>query len=187
MAGEPQRAEHESAWHVYVVRCVDGTLYTGIATDVERRFAAGATGRTVARANCYLADQLIGALYDYVSGVLYPSHNPSEGERLAVVAVGGYGRGELAPHSDLDLLFLQPYKTTPRSEQVIEAILYFLWDLGFKVGQATRSVQDCLRQAKADMNSIWQPNETGRNLIFEVLADNGLSPDCEGCNWESES
>ena len=119
--------------------------------EVERRFAEGATGRTVSRANCYLADQLIGVLYDYVASALYPSHNPSEGERLALIAVGGYGRGELAPYSDLDLLFLQPYKTTPRSEQVVEAILYFLWDLGFKVGQATRSVQDCLRQAKADM------------------------------------
>jgi [protein-PII] uridylyltransferase len=70
---------------------------------------------------------------------------------LAVVAVGGYGRGELAPHSDVDLLFLLPYKITPRSEQVIESLLYFLWDLGFKVGHATRSVDDCLRQAGADV------------------------------------
>jgi [protein-PII] uridylyltransferase len=70
---------------------------------------------------------------------------------LSLVAVGGYGRGELAPQSDIDLLFLLPYKLTPRSEQVVEEILYFLWDLGFKVGNATRSIDDCLRQSKTDL------------------------------------
>ena len=79
------------------------------------------------------------------------SPNPTAGERLALVAVGGYGRGELAPYSDIDLLFLLPYKQTPHTEQVVELLLYLLWDLGLKIGQATRSVEECLRQAKSDL------------------------------------
>src|SRR6202030_601556 len=82
---------------------------------------------------------------------IYPIANPTAGERLAIVAVGGYGRGELAPASDIDLLFLLPYKQTPHTEQVIEYLLYALWDLGLKTGNATRSVEECLRQAKADL------------------------------------
>ena len=70
---------------------------------------------------------------------------------MAMVATGGYGRGLLAPGSDIDLLFLLPYKQTAWGESVAEAILYCLWDLGLKVGHATRSVDECIRQAKADM------------------------------------
>ena len=70
---------------------------------------------------------------------------------MAVVATGGYGRGLLAPGSDIDLLFLLPYKQTAWGESIAEAILYCLWDIGLKVGHATRSVDECIRQAKADM------------------------------------
>jgi [protein-PII] uridylyltransferase len=70
---------------------------------------------------------------------------------MAVVAVGGYGRGLLSPGSDIDLLFLLPYKQTAWGESVAEAILYPLWDMGLKVGHATRSVDECIRQARADM------------------------------------
>jgi [protein-PII] uridylyltransferase len=70
---------------------------------------------------------------------------------VAIVATGGYGRGILAPGSDIDLLFLLPYKQTAWSEQIAEAILYSLWDMGLKVGHATRTVQECIRQSKADM------------------------------------
>ena len=72
-------------------------------------------------------------------------------ERMAVIATGGYGRGLLAPGSDIDLLFLLPYKQTARGESVAEALLYCLWDMGQKVGHATRSVEECIRRAKADM------------------------------------
>lgn len=70
---------------------------------------------------------------------------------MSVVAVGGYGRGTLAPGSDVDLLFLLPYKQTPWGEQIVEYILYMLWDLGLKVGHATRNVEECLRLSKSDM------------------------------------
>ena len=84
-------------------------------------------------------------------GISIRRDNPSEAERMAIVATGGYGRGLLAPGSDIDLLFLLPYKQTAWGESVAEAILYCLWDLGLKVGHATRSVDECIRQAKADM------------------------------------
>ena len=71
--------------------------------------------------------------------------NPSDAERMAIVATGGYGRGLLAPGSDIDLLFLLPYKQTPWGESVAEYMLYLLWDLGFKVGHATRTVDQCLQ------------------------------------------
>jgi [protein-PII] uridylyltransferase len=95
-------------------------------------------------------DRTVRVIYDAVVFHLYRADNPSSGERLAVVATGGYGRGTLAPGSDVDLLFLLPYKQTAWSESVVEAMLYVLWDLKLKVGHATRSVQDCIREA-ADM------------------------------------
>jgi [protein-PII] uridylyltransferase len=119
--------------------------------EIRRRFEKSGEGAVVMREQCFLMDQLIRALYDLVTGEIYPLPNPTSGERLAIVAVGGYGRGELAPHSDIDLLFLVPYKRTPHTEQVVEYLLYLLWDLGLKIGHATRSVEECLRQAKSDL------------------------------------
>ncbi len=107
-------------------------------------------GRRCAERLCRMEDQIISILFDSARK-LYPSQNPSEAERMAVVATGGYGRGLQAPGSDIDLLFLLPYKQTAWGESVAEAILYCLWDTGLKVGHATRSVDECIRQAKADM------------------------------------
>jgi [protein-PII] uridylyltransferase len=119
--------------------------------EIRRRFEGDDDGRAAVAATCFLMDQLIRGLHEFAAGAVYPLANPSAAERLALVAVGGYGRGELAPHSDIDILFLLPYKLTPHGEQVVEYLLYHLWDLGLKIGHATRSVDDCLRQAKADM------------------------------------
>jgi len=126
------------------------TLTTGHA-EIRRRFEATGDGSAVMREQCFLIDQMIRALFDLVTGDIYPLPNPTSGERLAIIAVGGYGRGELAPYSDIDLLFLLPYKRTPHTEQVVEYLLYLLWDLGLKIGQATRSVEECLRLAKSDL------------------------------------
>ncbi|HKS89445.1 MAG TPA: [protein-PII] uridylyltransferase [Stellaceae bacterium] len=119
--------------------------------EIRRRFEAGGTAVRAVHEQCFLVDQLIRVVYDLIAERVYPLANPTAGERLAIVAVGGYGRGELAPFSDIDLLFLLPYKQTPHTEQVIEFLLYLLWDLGLKVGQATRSVAECLRYAKDDL------------------------------------
>ena len=125
-------------------------LTTGHA-EIRRRFEATGDGSSVMREQSFLMDQLIRVLFDLVTGEIYPLPNPTSGERLAIIAVGGYGRGELAPYSDIDLLFLLPYKRTPYTEQVVEYLLYLLWDLGLRIGQATRSVEECQRLAKSDL------------------------------------
>ncbi|MEO3997701.1 [protein-PII] uridylyltransferase [Mesorhizobium sp. CAU 1732] len=99
----------------------------------------------------HLMDEVISALYDFAATHIYPAKNPSAAERMAVVAVGGYGRGTLAPGSDLDLLFVLPYKQTPWGEQIVEYILYVLWDLGLKVGHATRNIDECVRLSRTDV------------------------------------
>jgi len=108
-------------------------------------------GRRCAVRLCKMEDELIRLLFEFAKKHLYPSQNPSDSERMTVIATGGYGRGLQAPGSDIDLLFLLPYKQTAWGEQIAEAILYCLWDTGLKVGHATRSVDECIRQAKADM------------------------------------
>jgi len=108
-------------------------------------------GRRCAERLCRMEDEIIRILFDFTRKHLYPSENPSEAERMAVIATGGYGRGLQAPGSDIDLLFVLPYKQTAWGEQVAETILYCLWDTGLKVGHATRSVDECIRQSKADM------------------------------------
>ena len=88
--------------------------------EIRRRFEESGDGSAVVHEQCFLIDQLVRVLFDVASGEIFPLPNPTSGERLAIVAVGGYGRGELAPYSDIDLLFLLPYKQTPHTEQVIE-------------------------------------------------------------------
>lgn len=119
--------------------------------EAEARLLESQDGLACARYLCERMDRLVQIAHDAVVEHLYPAANPSAGERLAVVATGGYGRGTLAPGSDVDLLFLLPYKQTAWSESVVEAMLYVLWDLKLKVGHATRSVEECLREAQADM------------------------------------
>lgn len=117
---------------------------------VRERFEAGGSGTECVRGNCVMMDLLITALADFTVTHIYPTAGETTGEAFDIAAVGGYGRGELAPHSDLDLLFLLPYKRTARTEQVVEYMLYALWDLGLKVGHAVRNVTDCVRRARAD-------------------------------------
>jgi len=127
-------------------------------------------GRGCAERLCRMEDEIIRILFEFAKKHLYPSQNPSESEHMAVVATGGYGRGLQAPGSDIDLLFLLPYKQTAWGESIAEAILYCLWDTGLKVGHATRSVDECIRQAKADM--------TIRTAILEarfLLGDSSMS------------
>lgn len=95
-------------------------------------------------------DVVIAALFDLACERLYRADNPTTGERIAVLAVGGYGRGTLAPGSDTDILFLLPV-STPWAESIAEAMLYALWDIGLKVGHATRTIEECVRVARDDL------------------------------------
>jgi [protein-PII] uridylyltransferase len=131
-------------------------------------------GRRCAERLCQTQDEIIRILFDFAVNELYPPRVPSEAEHMAVVGTGGYGRGLLAPGSDIDLLFLLPYKQTAWGEQVAEALLYCLWDMGLKVGHATRSVDECIRQAKADMTIRTALLET-RYLFGDVKLFNELT------------
>src|SRR3954452_3018469 len=89
---------------------------------VERMLLRDRRGRLCAERLCFMQDEIIRILFEFAQKHLYPAENPSEAERLAIVATGGYGRGILAPGSDIDLLFLLPYKQTAWSESIAEAI-----------------------------------------------------------------
>lgn len=106
--------------------------------------------RALVRAQAYLTDGLVCTAFNVALGQ-HPLPNPTEAERIAVLAVGGFGRAEMAPHSDVDLLFLTPWKITPWAESVIESMLYMLWDLKLKVGHSSRTVKDCLRLGREDI------------------------------------
>jgi len=123
-----------------------------VARDSARsNLESSGNGRACAAALSYFQDELIRIIYDYTVAHVYRATNPSDAERMSIAATGGYGRGLLAPGSDIDLLFLLPYKQTPWGESVAEYMLYVLWDLGFKVGHATRTVDQCIKLSISDM------------------------------------
>jgi [protein-PII] uridylyltransferase len=134
---------------------------------VPREAAVGAFRRHLARIQSYVqhafeheqisglqAARLLGALVDGVVGALFEhtvaNSELEAAEHLSIAATGGYGRGVLAPFSDIDLLFLTAEDPTPETLRVVEYMLYFLWDLGLKVGHATRSISDCLNEGAKD-------------------------------------
>ena len=95
-------------------------------------------------------DAVILSSFDAINTHAFPIANPTKADKLSIVAVGGYGRGNLAPGSDIDILILTPYKITPRIEQIVETLLYILWDLKLKVGYAIRSLEDNISKAQSD-------------------------------------
>ena len=120
--------------------------------ELERRLVEKpAAGHEITAGHAFLIDQVVRVIFDHAADQLYPTPNRSSGERIAILAVGGYGRAEMAPHSDVDIAFLTPQRDTPWCEQVIEAMLYLLWDLGLKVGHSSRTPGDMVRMAKEDL------------------------------------
>jgi [protein-PII] uridylyltransferase len=138
-------------WQPELVKILKGAHKTGWLEVKRRFFDEAEKGQASAAQLSYILDQLLRTLFDFTVMHVYPLGNPTSSEKLALVATGGYGRGELAPYSDIDLLFLIPYKSTPWAENVVEYMLYVLWDLGLKVGHATRTPAECSRLAKDDL------------------------------------
>jgi [protein-PII] uridylyltransferase len=134
----------------------------------------GLDGLVTARALSRVVDEIIAALFAFTVDHVFRADNPTMSERLALVAVGGYGRGELAPFSDIDLVFLRPYKSTSWTESVSEFVLYMLWDLKLKVGHSARSIEDCLQSSRGD-HTI----ETALLEARHVAGDAGLFTDLE--------
>ncbi len=143
-------AEDASARRAIVLAHLKAAIEAGQGV-VQKRFEGREIDGNRAKGDLsFLFDQVIRIVHDAAARA-YPVSNPTTADRLAVVAVGGYGRGELAPYSDIDLLFLFPWKQTAHGEQIVEYMLYMLWDLGLKVGHSTRSIEDCVRLAKRDL------------------------------------
>src|SRR6185436_8351616 len=141
--------------------------------EAERRLLADGHGTKCATSLSEAQDEIIRALFDFARLKLYPAANPTQSERISIVAVGGYGRGTLAPGSDIDLLFLLPYKETAWSESIVEFMLYSLWDTRLKVGHATRSVEDSIRLAQSDSTILTSILEAryicGDRTLFDDL------------------
>src|SRR6201990_3301265 len=137
----------------------------------KERLENGAGGIETARLLSGVTDEVVAALYAFTTVHVFRARNPTEGERMAVMAVGGYGRGALAPFSDIDLLFVRPYKPTAHTESVIEFMLYALWDLGFKVGYASRTIDECVKLSREDYTIRTSILEARRLAGDERLAD----------------
>ena len=124
-----------------------GALEYGRAEVAKRLTLEPGNGRAAAQATAFLHDQLVRLAYDFVTEGLVDE--PVDG--LSIVGLGGTGRGEMAPFSDLDLMFLAAKAPTAAQERVAEAILHLLWDLKLKVGHSIRSVPQLIALAKSDM------------------------------------
>ena len=121
---------------------------------IKNNFFKSSDGTLAVGLNTILIDNLIKELFNIA---IKDNLNENLSD-LAIVAIGGYGRGELAPHSDIDVLFLLPEKQKrlekDRSEKEIETILYFLWDLGFTIGHSTRTISESIKNSKTDLNFL---------------------------------
>ena len=133
-----------------VVPVLSQVLQDGRTAIAESFATRPFDARPVTRAYAWLTDCIVACAQDVAVRQTHPLDQPSTNERIALIAVGGYGRGEMAPQSDVDLLFLSPTRITPWAEAVIETMLYILWDLRLKVGHASRTVKDCLRLGAED-------------------------------------
>jgi [protein-PII] uridylyltransferase len=135
-----------------IVTILRDALAKGRGELATRLAETPGAGHEITHGHAFLIDQVIRVVHDHVVTNLHPlPAKPQAGDRLAVLAVGGYGRGEMCPHSDVDIAFITPAKASAACEQAIEAMLYFLWDLGLTVGHSSRSLDDMVRQAKADL------------------------------------
>lgn len=161
-----------------VVQALRSALDAG-RDELGRRLAeAPSAGHECVGGHAFLIDQLVRVIHDYVTTFAFPPTNRTTAERLAILAVGGYGRAEMAPHSDVDIAFITPMKRSPWCEQVIEAMLYILWDLGLKVGHSSRTIADTMRMAKEDL--------TIRTALLEgrlVWGDQALYEELRGRFW----
>lgn len=131
---------------VAATRLLKAALQAGRAEIARRLDEHPTKGLEVAAAQAYLVDQLLRLLFDLASVRLHHADEP-----IVILAVGGYGRGEMAAHSDVDIGFLTRARPSAVTQQVIEAMLYALWDLGLKIGHSSRSLDEMIRQARADV------------------------------------
>ena len=164
---------------VRVVELLRDALAQGRAEIARRLYERPTAGHDCAEAQAFLVDQLLRIIHDHVVTSVCPGDNRAPGERLTIMAVGGYGRGEMAPHSDVDVAFITPIKQTPWCERVIEAMLYLLWDLALKIGHSSRSLDEMVRMSHSDL--------TIRTAMLEgryVWGDQALYAEAQQRFWD---
>ena len=130
------------------------------------------------RTYAFITDCIVQLAMDFSNNIM--NGDKDLGEEFSVLGVGGYGRGEMAPHSDVDLLFLINDTPSERVNVIIENALYLMWDLKLKVGHSVRSQKDCLQYAKDDLTIrtallesrfIWGSNDAS-NQLHDLLWNN---------------
>jgi [protein-PII] uridylyltransferase len=134
---------------------------------IRQRHRAGAGGLEIAGARAQLFDAILNSAYHWA--MADSDKNPPS---FTLVAIGGFGRGLLNPCSDIDLLFLLPRASDAipaASKQVIEKILYLLWDMGLKVGHSVRSIKECIAEARSDQQNKTAMLDTRRIAGHEAL------------------
>jgi [protein-PII] uridylyltransferase len=144
----------EAEWPERRRRARLDVLREHVATAYDRlrtRHADGASGAESVRTHAAFMDDLLRGLYETADGEVRAAGHPRS--RLVLAALGGYGRGELHPSSDLDLVLIHGGEVTPYVQRMAQEILYTLWDLGLRVGHACRSLHDCLALARTDLPS----------------------------------
>ena len=149
-AAVEQTPDGETVSRGDIVSHLKNALTAGHAAITAAFLKEPIKARSTTRAIAWLTDCVVIEVFHLATTHLHPLTEPSDTERLSLIAVGGSGRGEMAPHSDVDLLFLMPHTLTPRAESAIESMLYILWDLKLKVGHASRTVKECIRLARED-------------------------------------
>ena len=120
-----------------------------VREELHERHLAGASGSEVVMGMTTATDALMRALFRYAEAE-FARHGQKLSQRVAIVARGGYGRAELNPWSDIDLLYLHDYKRGPYLEFVTEITLHALWDAGVSVGHGVRTAKECVRLANTD-------------------------------------
>ncbi len=132
---------------------------------IQQQFQAGADAAQLVRTRA--------TLIDHILQLVWHKHLGSEEKNIALIAVGGYGRGELHPCSDIDILILLRSAQHEEYREALEQLIMFLWDIGLEVGQSVRSIEECVSEAKADItvatNLIESRLLTGPEVLFSQL------------------
>ena len=132
------------------VEILSSALKTGQLAIAEKFGSNPFSARMATRSICWLTDCIVLSALEIATSQIADNSATAETMQISVFAVGGYGRGEMAPMSDIDLLFLTPTQASPDIQAVIESTLHILWDLGLKVGHSTRTAQDCIELGRDD-------------------------------------
>src|SRR5688500_6245707 len=143
--------------------------------EVERlriRHRLGMGGGDIAEGRSYVVDLVICKVCQLAASELDPADTMEVGQ-VAAIALGGYGRKELSPYSDIDLLFLHPGRPSKKVKLFVEQVLYLLWDIGLTVGHSFRSTGESVSMAREDLHTRTAMAEarliTGNEALFKQL------------------